>query len=436
MPSRLLVFLIGCLLYTTFVFGQAYEPGLLVTSKGDTLRGEVENSFWVEPPTFIRFRTTAESPSQLFQPRQLRAVSFTDGRYFRYEAVTFDHAAETHLDRLIRGNSTNFQTDSLLAEVLVDGPASLLRVAMSSTVHYLMRTPGHAQLALCERRFLRESSNGAWSIIDGNNYRSQLMLYLLDCPAASATAENASFSVDMLVAKVQAYNQTCSSFHQPGRNWLAQANLRRRLALQGGILAGGRYNRISSPSVYLDGTCTDCQIRPFGGLYAELFQPSRIAAVYGELSLSTFHNQSAQQVSYTQTGPNGSYLPTYSYFSYQGLLSTARLGLRFFYVLPHEQEILFGLGFEWNTIWHPTQSVTSGPAAIFSDELLKFASTTLLPHLGLGWRKKRLTLNLDGQLYHSNHEESGLAKLFFGSDFSTRFSTSYRLGGNPDVKRR
>jgi hypothetical protein len=61
---------------------QAYEPGLLVTSAGDTLRGEIENGFWEEPPAFIRYRAASAASSQMFQPRQLRAVSFTGAGIF------------------------------------------------------------------------------------------------------------------------------------------------------------------------------------------------------------------------------------------------------------------------------------------------------------------------------------------------------------------
>lgn len=63
MLPRLLSFLPFFLLFSFRSFAQTYEPGLLVRSNGDTLRGEIENGFWVEPPTFIHFRSGAASPS-------------------------------------------------------------------------------------------------------------------------------------------------------------------------------------------------------------------------------------------------------------------------------------------------------------------------------------------------------------------------------------
>lgn len=103
MPLRFLCFLPAFLFFTLGAHAQAYEPGLLVKSNGDTVRGQVENRFWTEPPAFIRFRVTPASAPQQFQPRQLRAVSFSSGRYFRFEVLPIDHAAETRPSYLPAG---------------------------------------------------------------------------------------------------------------------------------------------------------------------------------------------------------------------------------------------------------------------------------------------------------------------------------------------
>ena len=183
MLKQLLFLLTASLLYTSQTRAQAFEPGLLVRSTGDTLRGEIENGFWTEPPAFIRYRSTPDSPSQLFQPRQLRAVSFTNGRYFRYEALPIDHAAGTRLDRLPERSFTNVQIDSVLADVLVEGPVTLFRVGEPGTTHYLLSGRGQPVLDMSARRFFSRTTSGHESVVDGNNYRNQLALYFGDCPA-------------------------------------------------------------------------------------------------------------------------------------------------------------------------------------------------------------------------------------------------------------
>ena len=414
MLQRLLLLTAAALFCAFQTQAQAYEPGLLVRSGGDTLRGEIENRFWVEPPAFIRFRSTAGGPDQLFQPRQLRTVSFTNGRYFRYLALSLDHGAETRLDLLPSNNATDVRTDSVLTEVLVDGVAQLLRVVLPGAAHYLVQRPSQPGLDLSERHYL---SNGLRArLVNGNNYRGQLGVYFGDCPAAHDAAQKAVFTAEGLAAVVQAYNTTCSATQQTGRTYLAQASPRRRMALLGGVLAGARYNYLEG--YYAPKTCIDCQLRPFGGLYADLFMPGRAVAIYGELSSTPVRSQGLQLASFT-----------YNSFTYRAWLHTARVGVRFFFSLPHERQWLLGLGYELSTLTNRSGAPTGGPPAVLLEELATYQNPTALPWLALGWRARRVTLSLDGQFYLAPKENTVLV----GSNYSVRLGVAYRLGRSPDA---
>ncbi|TGE28328.1 hypothetical protein [Hymenobacter metallicola] len=410
---------------------QAFEPGLLVQSNGDTLRGLIENNFWTEPPTSIRFRAQADSPDQVFKPRQLRAVSFTQGRYFRYEVLPIDHAAETRLEKLTLGYSPDVRRDSVLADVLLEGPVMLLRVVTTSTPHYLIHLPGQPILDLSERKYLRNTT-GNRVITDGNNYQTQLNLLFGNCPAAVEQASKIPFTPEGLAAVIQTYTTKCTPNQQPTRSWLAESRPRRRTAFQGGLLAGVRYNRIESVYTPLynpttDGACVDCRPRPFGGLYAELFQPGRRTAVYGELSLSSFRSKGQRYFAADQGGI------VYAPFTYQALLGTARLGVRVFLPLPHDQQWFVGLGYELNKVIKPKVVDNANPLFTPNPQDLGYASTTLLPNISTGWRHKRLTVSLDGQLYVTGNVEDDKGALF-GSNFALRLGLGYRLGRNPDVE--
>jgi hypothetical protein len=427
MLLRLLILVIGFSCYSFQTLAQAYEPGLLVRSNGDTLRGEIENRFWVEPPTFIRFRAAAAGPVQEFQPRQLRAVNFTGGRHFSYQVLPIDHAAKTELASLPHGNFVDTQIDSLLAEVLLEGPVPLWRVVSNGVPHYLLRRANQPVLDLNPRKYLSETRTGAWVITDGNNYHNQLMVLFGDCPEAAAAALTAPFTPEGIIGVVQAFNTACGPTQEPARSWLAQSAVRRRVSFQGGLLAGARYNRIESSSYALAGTCSDCRPHPFAGLYAELLQPSRLSAIYGELSLSSFHSQGSAHTDYDPITRQD----IYTTYDYHASLATARLGIRYFSLLPKEQQLILGLSFELNKVLNPTISSTGGPAVTPYREELGYATTTLLPGLGLGWRTGRFTLSLDGQLYISS-DSDGLGGAFFGSNYAVRSGLAYRLGRNPD----
>ena len=433
MLLRLLYFAVFCLGSAARVLAQTYEPGYLVRSTGDTLRGEIENDFWEQPPTFIRYRRTADSPSELLKPRQLRAVCFTGGRYFRHEVLLLDHAAETRLQDLTHGNFVHMQTDSVLAEVLLTGPVELLRVVLPGAVHYEMRRPGQPPLRLSERKFLGENERGGWSVRDGNNYRNQLEMYFVDCPAAEQAARAAAYTAADLGAVAQAYATSCAPAGPPLRSWLALAAPRRRGAFQGGVLAGVRLNHTQSPADVVGDAAVDGQPHPFGGFYAEVVLPSRTAAFYGELTLSPMRGVGAYFFGYDATG-----LPMYQSFNYHALLGTARLGIRYLLPLRHDQQFVLGLGFEYNStlgLTLPPPPSTANPYDTYQypgrgDQA--YAEPTVLPNLTVGWRLRRFTATLDGQLYHSR-DWNDFSGLLFGSNYALRLGLSYRLGRHPDA---
>ena len=416
MLPRLLFLFAGLLLGAFQTLAQVYEPGLLVRSTGDTLRGEIENSFWEEPPTFIRFRPTPDSPSQLFQPRQLRAVSLTGGRYFRYEALPIDQAAESRTEFVRRNVVPIVRVDSVLAEVLVEGTVTLLRVGRISGPHYLLLGPDQPILDLSARKYLREGLTGNWQLTDGNNYRGQMGFYFRSCPTAFSAVQTAPFTAAGLAAVVQVYNRTCGPEKQAGRSWLSQAGIRQKLPFTGGLIGGARINYIGRSKD--DSPCYDCGIRPVLGLYASIPLPSRIYALYGELTFSTFQSYEIEFTPNTTIyRPNG-----------LGWMGTALLGVRYLHKSSREQQWYFGLGYEMNLLWGPS---VLGGQPIFAGGIVP----VLLPHISVGLLRQRFTWSLDGQMYGSeliSEETFGI----LGGNFALRAGVGYRLGRAPDTAKR
>ncbi len=418
MLLRLLSAVFAVFLATEVAIAQQYEPGWLVRNTSDTLRVEIENSHWGEPPTFIRYRSGPDGSSELVRAHQVQAFSVA-GRYFRTEVLPVDHAAETRNDLLPRENYTNVHADSLLAEVLVTGPATLWRVVRPGSTHLLLRRENQPVLDLAERRYLHQlAATGTWVVTEGNNYRNQLTLYLADCPAARTVAQTAPFTAAGLVAIAQAYNTSCSLARQPGRTWLEKTALRRHM-LEGGVVAGLRYQRvladIANPNP--TDTPTDAALHPFAGLYGELFQPGRKASLYGELSLSTFRCQGTTYL----TDGYGGYAATVP-VDYRGALATTRLSGRYRWVQPHEQSLLLSVGLELNFVLAGDVTLASaGRSQTFAANSM-FA-TGIVPALGVGWQRQRVTLVADGQLYRSARNAG-----FTYSGFGLRASLSYRLG--------
>jgi hypothetical protein len=397
------------------VLAQVYEPGLLVRSNGDTVRGEIENNFWLNPPKFIHFRRTPTSSPELVRPHQLRTVLFTQGRYFRFEALPIDHAAETRLDRLPVGLHPDVRVDSLLAEVLLEGSCSLLRVVQFSTTHYLLRRPGQPVLDLSERQYIARGPNGQLVVVDGNNYKGQLGIYFGDCPAVSAALPTTPFTAEGLARLVQAFEDACASPHLPTRSWLARSPVRGRMAFGLGVVAGGQYHRVFN------------QLHPFAGLYAEMLLPNRTLAAYGELCLSQFTGEGSMVASYNESTVvvNGTSYPVFtpinSDFRYRAWEGTVRLGLRgFLPAFRHQQWVVSG-GVEYNWLFSPSFTTVSGPpVAPTLDQTISVASIPVA-FAGLGWRNQRLTASFDVPFYYTDIQ-------------GMRASLAFRVSRSPDTQ--
>ena len=157
--------------------------------------------------------------------------------------------------------------------------------AYSGTVHYII----YAALAVLHSTFAPANTSPRSPlerlvVKDGNNYHGQLAVsfyWLYNRRQAAATAP---FTPAGLAAVVQAYNRNAARPGNPAAGWLGTAVARRRLALRAGVVVGLRYNRVNSFAGQAATACLDCQPRPLAGLYAELLQPNRNRALYGELS--------------------------------------------------------------------------------------------------------------------------------------------------------
>lgn len=284
MKKRILPFLVSLALATAAgqVRAQVFRPGWVLLTQGDTLRGELEDNAWEEAPKQVRFRAAAGAAISTFDVPAVQAFRLRGGRYFRYETLPLDREAQKELFYLSFTLKRNPQPEAFLAEVLVDGPASLLRTAVASVQHYYVRRAGRPVLELAERNYLR-TQEGHQVIADANNYRSELLVYFGDCPAA--TDAIGAFQVPALVAVVQAYNRQCAAPPRAGIEYRpAGHRLIGGFAL--GLVAGGRYNSCqlqaepASATATLAGNNLGGGLQPIGGIFADILAPGRHFAMH------------------------------------------------------------------------------------------------------------------------------------------------------------
>jgi hypothetical protein len=376
---------------------QVFRPGWVLLTQGDTLRGQVEDAAWEEAPRQVRFRAGAGAAISTYAVPDIQAFRLQGGRYFRYETLPLDREAQKELFYLTTSLKRNPQPETFLAEVLVDGPASLLRTAVDNVQHYYVRREGRPVLELAERNYIREQE-GRRVIADGNNYRSELLAYFGDCSAAADAI--GAFQAPALVAVVQAYNRQCAAPLRAGTEYRpASHRLIGGFAL--GLVAGGRYNSCqlqaepASATATLNGNNLGGGIQPLGGIFADILAPGRHFALHLTGLLTRIGRR--EQLATPSQG-------LVARLDNQVTLLEFRLGGRYFWSSTRQgQRFFVGSGF-------------SLPAAVSSHDatLLYYGAGSqqiingsyvpdaypfgLLPYLEAGVQHGRFTLALDGRM--------------------------------------
>lgn len=373
---------------------QVFRPGWVLLAQGDTLRGEVEDNAWEEAPTRVRFRAAAGADIKTYAVPELRAFRLREGRFFRRETLPLDRGAQKQLSYLTTWLTRKPQPETFLAEVLVDGPASLLRTAVADVQHYYVRRAGQPALELAERYYLQEQK-GRQTIADGNNYKGELLTYFGDCPAAVQAIGR--FEVLALVAVVQAYNRQCAT---PPRTGIEYRQVIHHQLIAGfalGLVAGGRYTacqlQAAPASATLAGLDVGGGIRPIGGVFFDALAPGRHLALHFTGLLTRIGRR--QEVATPSPG-------LVAQLNNQVTLLEVRLGGRYFWSSTRRgQRFFVGSG-----ISVPVALGSSESTLFYYDANGQFLEVTYvpaaypfgtLPYLEVGVQQGRFTLAVDGR---------------------------------------
>ncbi|UYZ58824.1 hypothetical protein [Hymenobacter latericus] len=431
---------------------QVFEPGYLILTAGDTLRGEVENNYWSAPPKEIRFRPHAQTPPAPYLARQLRGVHLGSGRLLRREVLPIDYTVTSDLKRMPEQLRIEQRPDTVLADVLVTGAASLLLIEDGNVKHYFVKREQQPYLELAPRKY-RQNLGGVVKVVDANNYRGQLEVYFLDCPAVVAALPKTAFTETALANLVQRYNRECSAARQPGSSNVV-AKPRNRVKLQVGPAIGVRYNSqrlrlADSPGLEqptLDGLQTDGRLHAQYGVFFDVVFPGR------HLALHTAVNRSGFGRTARVSSPAGSanYQGT---LDWRGSFTSIELGLRYLRPLGSRLQLVAGTGlhvypahafqrFEANELHYTT---TPRLGAVSSSYGLDGFESTRLPYLEVGLRHDRVTLMLYARRYGlSNYYDPFVVRYFDtpyyrGYDYKARtlslaVSLAFQINGNSDAK--
>ncbi|UOR07335.1 hypothetical protein MUN82_09600 [Hymenobacter aerilatus] len=397
----------------------------MVLSTGDTVHGEIENAFWEEPPSTIRFRTTATARPTSYKARQLRSLYLSSGRLLRHELLPLDRAAEVRFDHLSPKLERRQQPDSVLADVLVLGPATLLGAVLNENNHFFVKRPGEPYIEMTGRRYLLTKQR-LTQVMDANDYKSQLLRYFGDCEAATNLLDQSTFTEESLRRIVTAFNRQCTDAPVSAQDTTLlhdDQTIRPRVALRVGAVAGVRYNslRFTAPpqtSGPLQDLNADGRFHPQVGLYADVVNSGRHLALHSALSITQFGT--SQPIQYTTVGQ----------YHWRGTQIAGQFGLRGFIRLGGPYHLLVGGGYELNFFWAAKSYIND--AYNQYDFIDRFQGSPL-PYIETGLQRRRFSILWNGRLYEKDgfSQPASTASYNF-RPWSLSVSIGYRLNADTD----
>lgn len=399
---------------------QTFQPGYFIHAAGDTVRGELENAYWQDAPTTIRFRPQGQTDLQILPTRSLQAFGLSGVRDWRTQYLTYDAAAESNPSYLqTDAPRTRFVADTLVTEVLVQGPITMLAAFRGTTPHYFLLRDGQKPLELVDRRYQYTGPDGRHYLSRVNDYREQLRAFLPTCPEVEPRISKLPYDEKAIIRLVQQYNTTCLGQPMAATQTTAdKPKGQNRVRLDWGVQAGAAYTNTTAKDGksadnlyvsingqkqyevlplekrYLSNAKLEQGLRPIVGLYADVLFPGRRLALHTEGSYRKMRDYQQEFA----TGQAGYPSKTYRL---SGSQTNLQIGIRMLRPLPTGQFLAgLGLAMSFNALKENESAYPGATNLTYNGTPLRRSVQLDYPHeqVGLyaeaGYRWQRMTATL------------------------------------------
>jgi hypothetical protein len=154
-----------------------YQPGYVVTLKGDTLKGFIDLQSWDSNPSAIAFKSAvSDHDKKTFTTNEIGLFN-VNGRttYKKYTcSISLDLTDPSHI---VEGRDTSFKVGTVFLQVLQQGKNVALYSYADNikTRFYIGEAPGYAPTELVYRRYFDlAAKNTTGRTVDENGYLKQL----------------------------------------------------------------------------------------------------------------------------------------------------------------------------------------------------------------------------------------------------------------------
>ena len=206
---------------TYFAFAQSnYVAGSITQKDGTIVSGQIDYREWITTPRQIRFRASPESAAITYGCHDLAAFSITFKNEIYESAIVDVNNEPVEISRLREfyendtiSHQVALDRDTVFLLVLAKGRLNLFTLHDSqSKIHYFIQKDGGSVEELIYRRMkiLVPAPGGSTQLIprigEINDYKNQLNLATLECPALQNRIQKTFYSYGILRV-VEEYNQ-------------------------------------------------------------------------------------------------------------------------------------------------------------------------------------------------------------------------------------
>ena len=247
--KKALTLLIFCFALLPLTAQNNWSSATLVKTEGDTLRGLIDFQNWRKNPSRIQFRSTSQATQESFGPLDLQSFWVPEESVHFQGAVVEVDFSPFATQQLTVDQQADFRLDTVFLRSVFLGAVNLYFLRDRDTKeHFFLQRPGGAIEELQYLRYLEEVG-GKKVVKTKDIYKTQLLEYLGDCPAARNLIAGVRYREQDLLEILLAY-QNCQAGAEP--EFVGKTDLGRFIF---GVAAAGilsKYDFVASSAPTLD----------------------------------------------------------------------------------------------------------------------------------------------------------------------------------------
>lgn len=179
------------------------QPGVIVTSSKDTLRGFIDYRNWGKNPDKIEFYRTQSDIATTFLPLEIQSFEVA-GETYKSAIVTIDESP-FRTENLKEEIKFNYVTDTVFLLNLIDGDKNLYYFTDINGKEHFFITNDSALELLFSKRYLKKDDQGHLTVVQNKKYVGQLNIYLQKCSTIQSQLGELKYEKNDLLRLFQYY---------------------------------------------------------------------------------------------------------------------------------------------------------------------------------------------------------------------------------------